>query len=987
MKRRQRGNKRLVTVILALLTLFAAMPGLFGGIKVQAAAKYLDGLTQIVEYEEKIYGNPGKSESYERPSATQILNDYKNSSQCQQHPRLMITKDIVENTLKPITSNKNDPRYDLYVLIQNRANTICDNLKNSPEKHLPTYQKMFEKRMTGSSGSGKVNASDDFRYKMMVLGLMYQLSDDTNQKDRYKNAAWLLLDRVTSFDDINPWHNLDFGTFCQGLAIGYDWMYDAWSTKEKEQLQKAAVRLCFRVANDSYATKSPGKSVSSYSAQNSSNGTIKGVEYNHNHNSFVNSGITMMALAFMDDYPETTSYLCHDAFISMEKNLDAYYPSGLSCESPQYWLFTFDNLSMVYSSLETSIGKLYGLDTCPAMANGRPMRAIHAIESDIGAFTMGDTDEGRVTTPGELYFYKHYNLQGYNQSIYNRVKKKTDDFAALVEAFCWYRPQADNLGGLNRDWASSGKMAFASFRNNFNSGQSYVGVKAGKTVEEYFVHMDQGSFVFHSQGVKWAVDLGKDNYEVTGYYKQYDDRWKIFRLRPDGHNTLLIDPNPNDCGYALGQEATLTTEVSDTQAKAVVDMTKLVSSKATSAKRGFLLTDSRSSLVVRDEVSLKQTSDVYWVMYTQKQMTIAKDGHTLTLTTSDGKKLTMDFTSDQAGELVESIDGKSAYNAAPWSLAPVVPKSKTGVEQSNNDSYKRIIYKVPNATGNLKITVKLTPGNVDKSSVPDVTQYGDIDTWNVNGTVAPTPTPTPTPKPTATPTPKPTATPTPKPTATPTPKASEDQEAEVAKEFEDVSSDKWYVKAVEYVSQRGIMNGTSETTFSPEMNLTRGQFVTVLYNMAKRPEVTTSIPFEDVKAGVYYENPVKWAYEKGITSGTSDTSFSPDKEITREELVKMIYTFAHMDEYQDILKQYVQSTFPDSGSKAEYDYRVQNFELIPDRGQIQEWAVESMKWAYCMNIVSGKETDQGIMFAPSANANRAECAQIIKNLIDHSVLK
>ena len=197
----------------------------------------------------------------------------------------------------------------------------------------------------------------------------------------------------------------------------------------------------------------------------------------------------------------------------------------------------------------------------------------------------------------------------------------------------------------------------------------------------------------------------------------------------------------------------------------------------------------------------------------------------------------------------------------------------------------------------------------------------------------------------------------------------------------DVASDKWYVTAIQYVTKKGIMNGTSDTTFAPEMNLTRGQFVTVLYNMARRPKTTVDIPFEDVKAGEYYEDPIRWAYEKGITSGTSATTFSPDKQITREELVTMIYTFAHMEDYKDILSHYNKNPFPDSGSKAEYDKRVQNFDKISDRGQIQEWAVESMKWAYCNCIVNGVQAGDEIHFSPSSKANRAECAQIIVNLI------
>ena len=775
---RMRSNRfRLAVGAIAAILVMQMTPIFYGVREVQAASK-LDGI--LTNYSNKIYSSLKNEYNYTRREAKDILNDYQQSSQCGKHPRLILTDEIVSKQLKPIKSKTTDPRYELYTTIKNRADALVDGISKNPNSYLPSYKKMFEKRMPGPNGKG--TAADDFRYKIMVLGLMYQLSDNTEEKKAYAEAAWTILDRVTNyyesdkdsgdnFKDINPWHNLDFGLFSQGLAIAYDWMYPAWNATRRARLEEAIVRLCFRVANDSFTPDSPGKKDGlDYSAQDYTNATVKGVYYDHNHNSFVNSGIAMAALAFMDVYPQITSSLCQDAFICMERNLNAYGPGGLSNESAQYWLMTVDNLSMVFSSMETALevnkktGSLYGLDTCAGMAGGRPIIAVHAIESDVGMFTFGDTTDGKVTTAGELYFYKHYNLKGYNTTIYNRVKKTTDDFSHLVQAFCWYAPQADDVSSLSRDWISGGKSAFATFRNHFSSGQTFLGVKAGTTVEEYFVHMYQGSFVFNSQGVKWAIDLGKDDYTIDGYYRQYNDRWKIFRLRPDGHNTLLIAPTPGDYGYALGKTAGLSVTTSDSQAKAVVNMTDLVSSKASSARRGFLLTDDRNSLVVRDEVTLRKTSDVYWVMYTQQS--VSRSGNTITLTAKNGHKLTLDFVSSQAGEFIDSMDGK-AYNAAPWKLAPTVKVDASHPEQSKNEDYKRIVYKVPNATGSLNITVKLTPDNVDKSKVPGVSSYGSIDSWNVKNT----PTPTPTKKPSPTPTKKATNTPTPtkKATNTPTP--------------------------------------------------------------------------------------------------------------------------------------------------------------------------------------------------------------------------
>ena len=757
-------GKRMMAAMLTFVLFFAMVPETVCVKNVRAAEnpqEYLDGNPLLPKYVEKVFDGLSNKGNYVRPSAKQILSDYEKSSQRQKHPRIMITKKIVDDQLKPIASNTNDPRNALYNKIMARAENLCVWIvdQNSQDQ-LPKYSYKYESRMPVNGDPEKPsggNTSDDFKYKIMVLGFAYQMTDVAAQKKRYAEAAWKILERITNtyesdvdsndnFKDVNPWHNLDFGTFSQGLAIGYDWFYDAWDAEQKERLQNAIVRLCFQVANESYAKKSIFKEVK-HNLQKSKLGTgnMKGVEYVHNHNSFVNSGVIMAALALIDEYPETASTLCQDAFRSMEKNLNEYHPSGLSNESPQYWLFSMDNFSMIFSTLETALeiggdsDGLYGLDVCPALNGGRTMIAMHALESDVGTFTFGDTEEGRVTTPGELYYYKHYDLHGYNQSIFNRVSAKNDDYAALVEALLWCKVEADDLSGLSLDWgpgkdqSTQGASEFASFRNTFGSKQSFVGIKAGTTIRDLFVHLDQGSFVFHAQGVKWAVDMGKDKYTLTGYTdKDTNGRWKIFRLRPDGHNTLLINPNRDDFGYELGKQALLSTECSDSHAKAVVDVTNLVSSKASKARRGFLLTDDRKNLVVRDEVTLTKAADVYWVMYTPITNTVSREGNTVTLTATGGEKLTLDFLSNQAGEFIDSTDGV-AYSAAPWDLAPVVSGQNSNSDKKTG--YKRIAYKVPSASGDLSITVKMTRGDVDKNSVPGVEEYSEIDTWDVNGSV------------------------------------------------------------------------------------------------------------------------------------------------------------------------------------------------------------------------------------------------------------
>ena len=112
--------------------------------------------------------------------------------------------------------------------------------------------------------------------------------------------------------------------------------------------------------------------------------------------------------------------------------------------------------------------------------------------------------------------------------------------------------------------------------------------------------------------------------------------------------------------------------------------------------------------------------------------------------------------------------------------------------------------------------------------------------------------------------------------------------------FADVSADAYYYKAVLWAVEKGITTGTSATAFSPDSACTRGQIVTFLYRFAGSPEVTDDAldtPFTDVSPGAYYEKPVTWALAQEVTNGTSATSFSPDKPCTRGQIVTFLYRY------------------------------------------------------------------------------------------------
>lgn len=153
----------------------------------------------------------------------------------------------------------------------------------------------------------------------------------------------------------------------------------------------------------------------------------------------------------------------------------------------------------------------------------------------------------------------------------------------------------------------------------------------------------------------------------------------------------------------------------------------------------------------------------------------------------------------------------------------------------------------------------------------------------------------------------------------------------------------------------GIFQGMTKNTYVPEGSLTRAMFVTVLHRLAGTPTSgSVKLTFRDVPAGSYYERALGWAYGNGIVTGRSQTEFSPDDSITRQELVTMLFRFARWQGRD------VSSGAPISGYK--------------DSRAIAPWAERSISWAVDEGILNGY-TDGTIQ--PEGNATRAEAAAIV----------
>ncbi len=173
-----------------------------------------------------------------------------------------------------------------------------------------------------------------------------------------------------------------------------------------------------------------------------------------------------------------------------------------------------------------------------------------------------------------------------------------------------------------------------------------------------------------------------------------------------------------------------------------------------------------------------------------------------------------------------------------------------------------------------------------------------------------------------------------------------------AEDFTDVDTAQWYHEGVCYVLRNGLMKGKSETIFAPNANLTRAELVTVLYRMAGTPSVEgLEHPFADVAEDTWYTDAVIWAYNAEVVKGISDTAFAPGANITREQIATILYRFSEAEAVtEDALADFA------------------------DADKVSDWAVEAMNWAVSVGLINGMDETT---LAPQGNATRAQIATIL----------
>ena len=193
------------------------------------------------------------------------------------------------------------------------------------------------------------------------------------------------------------------------------------------------------------------------------------------------------------------------------------------------------------------------------------------------------------------------------------------------------------------------------------------------------------------------------------------------------------------------------------------------------------------------------------------------------------------------------------------------------------------------------------------------------------------------------------------------PSPNPDPDPEPTLPFTDIPADAYYLEAVEYVYELGLCQGTSATTFGPNVATTRAQVVTILYRLAGEPAVTGENPFADATAD-WYANAVVWASQNGIINGYSATAFGPEDVISREQLTAILYRYA---------------------SSAGYDVTASgDLSGFSDAGSVSSWATDALAWATGAGLIQGSNN----LVDPQGSAIRAQLAVILMRFLENMVV-
>lgn len=466
--------------------------------------------------------------------------------------------------------------------------------------------------------------------RVYTLALIFRLTGER----RYAERAAQELDAAAGFKDWNPRHFLDTAEMTHAFAIGYDWLFDCWSPEQKGRYRTAMVEKGLKPAVE-LLRKNTGFA-----------------RARHNWNQVCNGGIGVGALALADEEPALARELLHLALKSIQLAMAEYAPDGAWAEGPGYWRYATSYNVVLLAALETALGTDFGLAAMPAfdLAGLFPIYITGPLDR---TFNYADGGDGRIRSPEMFWLARRFQQPAYAR--YQVAMASPQPLDVL-----WYDPAIETDAApalpLARYFRDAEVVSMRSAWGDRNA--LFVGFKAGDNRANHS-HLDLGTFVLDALGVRWAVDLGADDYNLPAYFG--NQRWTYYRLRAEGHNTLVVNPRaePDQDPAAAGKMVDW--KLNPDRSSAVADLTAAYAKHTRRVQRGIALLEGRQVLV-QDELDALDPAEVWWFVHTPAEVRIRDDGRQATLR-SAGQELEIEI-------LAPPVASFTAMDARPLPGSP-----------------------------------------------------------------------------------------------------------------------------------------------------------------------------------------------------------------------------------------------------------------------------------------------------------------------------
>lgn len=474
--------------------------------------------------------------------------------------------------------------------------------------------------------------SRDALRRISNAAMLYQLTHDKKWAARAEQEMLSL----AAFTDWNPSHFLDTAEAATAVAIGYDWLYETLSPETRVTLRAALVKHALIPGDDAKLGWRRGRP--------------------NNWRQVCETGLALAALSLDGEEPELAARALKRARENVLPIFETYEPDGAYLEGPMYWEYGTTYHVLLIEALRTATGSAGALAQNEAFLKSAGI--VNLLTTPSGKFfNYADTQDRRGFSPAMYWFARETNqpgdVGGEHELLTGFLKNKSlrPDGPFLPRflpfALLWMNPgPAAARTPLPESWSTQGRNPLALFRRGTGPDSLFAAIKGGSPSLSH-AHMDGGSFILETHGVRWTTDLGQPDYnhlEQAGIDLFGKDRWKVYALAEKSHCIPLIDDRPPE----VKPTAMLSAFSAETQS-ATVDLTPLYASQVEQLHRTLRI-EKPDTLVVRDEISGARAGARYRFSW-MTTADVATDANGATLR-AHGKTLRIDITADAAFEIV-----------------------------------------------------------------------------------------------------------------------------------------------------------------------------------------------------------------------------------------------------------------------------------------------------------------------------------------------